>query len=373
MTNKTPLVELHRRLGARMTEFAGWFLPLAYPEGTLHEYWAARGEDGAALFDVSHMGRIWLRGQDALAFTNFIACNDAAKLAHGHVQYSALLNEQGGFLDDITVHREQDHAFMLCVNAANRARVLGHLEAHAARFAVQVEDVSDATAQLALQGPAAERLLAPLVDDAAALAALGYYRFARMRMLGEEALIARTGYTGEDGFELYLPAEAAARVFERLVEAGATPAGLAARDLLRTEMGYALYGHEIDEDTTPFEAGLGWIVAMDKPEFIGKEALSKRRKHLRKRLVGLVVPRNAGIPRAGFAVVDAKGQEIGRITSGAFSPKLGQGVALAHVVPEHAGAAALGVVIRGRIAEAKVQRPPFVPPRTKRTRKGGAA
>jgi len=365
----TPLIECHKQAGAQLVDFAGWALPLRYPKGTLTEYWAARGEDRAALFDVSHMGRIWIEGKDALPFVQQLTTNDASRLAPGQVQYSAMLNEAGGFIDDLTVHRLDERAFFFCVNAANRDKVLAAMHERAGAFDVRIEDRTEQTALLALQGPRAEAMLGPVLD--AALSKLGYYRFVEARWQDAPLLIARTGYTGEDGFEVYLPAKKAPLLWDALLAAGAVPAGLACRDLLRTEMGYALYGHEIDAETTPLEAGLDWIVAWDKGEFTGKAALlAQKAQGVRQRLIGLVLPQRTPPPRAGYAVLDSSRTTIGRITSGAFSPKLGRGVALARVLAEHAGQQQLFVAVRARQLPAEIKRPPFVAPRVRRSSKG---
>jgi len=308
------------------------------------------------------MGQIRVTGPDALAFVQRVTTNDASRLERGQVQYSALLNEDGAFIDDITTYRLGEDAFYLCVNAANRDRDVGHLRAHASAFEVRIADESDATALLALQGAASGRMLAPLTG--LNLDAIGYYRFAEAEVAGCPALISRTGYTGEDGFELYLPAECAVRVWRALIEAGARPCGLAVRDMLRTEMGYALYGHEISEAVTPVEAGLMWITKTDKGPFIGREAvLARLRKGPRRRLIGLRLT-GRGIARAGYPVL-AGDRRTGEVTSGVLSPRAGA-VALAYVSPEDADSDALAVDIRGRRVPAQRQRPPFVTPRVRK-------
>ncbi len=358
---RTPLFEEHVELGARMVPFAGFEMPVQYPDGVLAEYEIVRGQ-GAGLFDISHMGQIRITGPDALAFVQHVATNDAARLATGQVQYSALLNERGTFLDDITTYRLAEDAFYLCVNAANRARDAAHLSEQARRFDVQVRDESEATALLALQGMAAQRMLASLTD--LNLDAIGYYRFAEGEVAGAPALVSRTGYTGEDGFELYLPAEDAVCVWRALLEAKARPCGLAVRDMLRTEMGYALYGHEISEEVTPVEAGLMWITKPDKGDFIGRDAVLARMKEGPKKvLIGLTLT-GRGIAREGYPVL-AGGRKIGQVTSGAASPRAGA-VALAYVSPEYADADDLAVEIRGRAVPATRTRPPFVPPRVRK-------
>jgi len=364
MTNelaKTPLHAEHIRLGGKMVAFAGFDMPVQYPAGALKEYHAVR-DGGAGLFDISHMGQIRVTGPDALAFVQYVTTNDAAKLADGQVQYSALLNDTGTFIDDITVYRLTENEYYLCVNAANRHRDTAHLQTQAARFDVTIADESDDTTLLALQGADAQALLQPLAD--ADLEALTYYRFARTHVLGADALVSRTGYTGEDGFEIYLPNDAAVTVWKSLLEKGAQPVGLAARDMLRTEMGYALYGHEISDTVTPVEANLMWITKLAKGEFIGRKAVAARKeKGPQKRLIALKLT-GRGIPREHYPVF-VNGIKSGEVTSGMLSPEAG-GVALAYVKPEHAAEGEISVEIRGRQVPAERATTPFVRSRVRR-------
>lgn len=358
---KTPLFAEHVALGGRMVPFAGFAMPVQYAQGALHEYHVVR-DGGAGLFDISHMGQVRVTGGDALDFLQYVASNDASRLADGQVQYSALLNENGGFIDDITTYRLARNEHYLCVNAANRHRDLDHLKRQAARFDAHVEDESDTTALLALQGQAAEEMLAGLTD--LDLTAIAYYHFASGKVCGQPALVSRTGYTGEDGFELYLHRDAAVTVWRALLRAGAEPAGLAARDMLRTEMGYALYGHEISEGVTPVEANLMWITKLDKGDFLGRAAVAARcAAGAQKRLIGLKL-KERGIPREGYGVI-AGGDRVGEVTSGMFSPIAGCGLALAYVAATAADGE-LGVDIRGRCVAAVRVRPPFVPSRVKK-------
>jgi aminomethyltransferase len=352
----TALHDEHVRLGGRMVAFAGYSMPVQYAGGALREYHAVR-DGGAGVFDISHMGQVRVSGKDALACLQYVTTNDVSRLADGQVQYAALLNEHGTFIDDITVYRMSEKEYYLCVNAANRHRDVVHLQRQAAGFNVAVSDESDDTALLALQGAAAQTFLQPLTDRD--LEHIAYYRFALTGLAGVDAIVSRTGYTGEDGFEIYLPNEAAAALWQRLLEAGAEPVGLAARDMLRTEMGYALYGHEIGEDVTPVEAKLMWITKMDKGEFIGREAVAARRAEgPQKVLTGLKLTER-GIPREQYRVV-ADGSEAGIVTSGIHSPLAGGGVALAYVAPEYAQDGDLAVEIRGRRIPAVRIKPPFV-------------
>lgn len=359
---RTPLFEAHLELGGKMVPFAGFTMPVQYSAGALKEYMAVR-EGSAGLFDISHMGQVRVAGTEALAFLQYVTTNDVSKLVDGQVQYSALLNEAGTFIDDITTYRISDTEYYLCINAANRHKDVAHLTAQAARFDVAVVDESDDTTLLALQGETAQALLQPLTDID--LESVGYYRFATANICGARAIVSRTGYTGEDGFELYLPNGAAMDVWKSLVDAGAQPIGLAARDMLRTEMGYALYGHEISEAVTPVEAGLMWITRLDKGDFIGRDAVSARKSEgKRKALVGLRLT-DRGIPREHYPVV-SNGRVVGEVTSGLFSPLAGTGVGLAYVEPELASEGELAVDIRGKHVPAERAKPPFVRSRVRR-------
>lgn len=360
---KTPLYEEHLHHGAKMAPFAGHLMPIQYPEGTLAEYRAVR-ESSAGLFDISHMGEIQIEGENALSFLQYVTCNDVEKLACGQVQYSALLNEKGGFIDDVTIYRLEAQRFLLCVNATNRWQVLDHLKTCPNREGVCIHDASDNTALLAIQGPLAQAYLAPLTEID--LERIEYYCFAIGKVCGYTALVSRTGYTGEDGFELFLPVEASIKVWRALIERGAHPAGLACRDMLRIEMGYALYGHEIGPDITPLEAGLRWIVKFDKGEFIGRHALLKSAPS--RRLIGLVLD-GRGVPRPHYPVL-AAGKPAGEITSGAFSPLLGRGIALAFL---NAGnkEERLAVQIRNKTVPTHVTKPPFVRSNVRRKSRQG--
>jgi len=266
------------------------------------------------------------------------------------------LNDAGTFIDDITTYKLTDDEYYLCINAANRHKDVAHLQAQAAQFDVCVSDESDATTLLALQGAAAQVALQPLVDTD--LEAIGYYKFAQLNVNGVNGIVSRTGYTGEDGFEIYMPNSIAVAVWNQLLQNGAVPIGLAARDMLRTEMGYALYGHEISDAVTPVEAKLMWITKLDKGEFIGREAVVARRADgPQKRLIALKLT-GRGIPREHYPV-SVDGIASGEITSGMFSPIAG-GVALAYVLPEHAEKGALGVEIRGKQVPAERTTLPFV-------------
>jgi len=353
---KTPLYEEHMLLGGKMVPFAGFAMPVQYAAGALKEYHAVR-DGGAGLFDISHMGQVRISGADALAFLQYVTTNDVSKLVDGQVQYAALLNESGTFIDDITTYRISDTEYYLCVNAANRYRDVAHLQAEAADFDAQIVDESDTTTLLALQGETAQGILQKKASTD--LQGIGYYKFVQMEFCGGTAIVSRTGYTGEDGFELYLPNAVAAPVWQALLDGGATPIGLAARDMLRTEMGYALYGHEISNQVTPVEAGLMWITKPDKGAFIGREAvLAGRQSGPARRLIGLKLT-GRGIPREHYPVV-CDGKPAGEVTSGMYSPLAGCGVALAYVNTEAITSNNLAVEIRGKAVAAKHVKPPFV-------------
>jgi len=352
---KTPLYKEHIQLGGKMVAFAGFHMPVQYQVGVLREYHAVR-DGGAGLFDISHMGQVRINGVDSLEFLQYVTTNDVARLTQGQVQYSALLNESGAFIDDITTYMISGQEYYLCVNATNRARDVAHLRKLTMDFDVIVTDESDDTALLALQGGQSQTLLQSLVGID--LERIAYYHFAPTRILGFEVIVSRTGYTGEDGFELYLPNEAAIIVWRSLLDAGAVPVGLAARDMLRTEMGYALYGHEISDAVTPVEASLMWITRLEKNDFIGRNAVVTRKAEgPRKRLIALKLTER-GVPREHYKVY-VDGMESGEITSGMHSPMSG-GVAMAYVKPEHAESGKLSVEIRGKQIPAERTTTPFV-------------
>lgn len=353
---KTPLFTEHIRLGGKMVPFAGFEMPVQYPLGALKEYQAVRDGE-AGIFDISHMGQVRVSGPDALVFLQQVTTNDVSKLVDGQVQYSALLNDQGTFIDDITTYRINENSYYLCINAANRHKDVAHLKHHAASFDVTVSDESDETALLALQGERAQSLLQSLTEID--LDEIGYYRFAVTTFQGAAAIISRTGYTGEDGFEIYLPNSNATAMWQALENAGAVPIGLAARDMLRTEMGYALYGHEISDSVTPVEAGLMWITRLDKGDFLGRSAVEARKASGAQRvLVGLKLA-GRGIPREHYKII-ADGRDVGEVTSGMHSPLAGAGVAIGYVEPEYAGAGALSIDIRGKAIPAERTKTPFV-------------
>ncbi|MDT8440880.1 MAG: glycine cleavage system aminomethyltransferase GcvT [Desulfuromonadales bacterium] len=359
---KTPLHAAHRDLGARMVEFGGWEMPVQY-RGVIEEHLAVRRSAG--LFDVSHMGEIAVRGREALDFLQYLTCNDVSRLADGQVQYNALCYTDGGTVDDVTVYRHSAVHFMLCVNAANTDKDFAWMEQvldESGLTGVALSNLSEQFGQLALQGPHAVRILSQLTD--VAVDAITYYHFREGEVAGVPMLISRTGYTGEDGFELYLPAEQTGLLWSRLLEAGAAdglvPVGLGARDTLRLEKGYPLYGHELSAGITPLEAGLGWIVKLDKGDFVGRAALATQQQAgLPRRRAGLLMAER-GIPREGYPI-HAGGRQVGVVTSGTMSPSLQTGIALALV---EAGLQTAGteidIEIRNRRLQARAVKLPFV-------------
>ena len=343
-------------------DFAGWELPVQY-SGVLDEHRAVRS--AAGLFDVSHMGEITIEGPGALAAVQQLVTNDCAKLADGQVLYTVACREDGGVLDDLLVYRRSAERFLLVVNAANSDKLATWVAAHTPRGLAR--DASADFAQIALQGPASRDILAgcPLLAAARpALAGLAFYHFVEFTLEGAPVILSRTGYTGELGYELYLPPALATPVAEALLAAGRPrglkPAGLGARDTLRFEASYCLYGHELNEMTDPFEAGLFWLVKLDKGDFIGRDALRARKDDPRaRRLVGLALP-GRKIARQGFDVL-AGDQVVGAVTSGSFAPTLERSVAMALIARQHAGAtlAPLMVEVRGERLTAATVKLPF--------------
>jgi aminomethyltransferase len=356
---RTPLYECHVAAGGRIVPFAGWEMPVQY-RGVIEEHRAVR--TAAGLFDVSHMGEIDVTGRRSLDFIQQVTCNDAAKLTPGRAQYSGLMTPRGTFVDDLLVHKLGDDRYLLVVNAANKDKDYAYLCAQAATFSgVEVEDRSDATAQIAVQGPHALGIVQQLT--AAALAEIKYYRFVEDKVDGIPALIARTGYTGEDGFEIYLAPEHAAALWRKLLAVGAgaglVPCGLGARDTLRFEACMALYGNDIDDTTTPLEAGLDWIVKLDKGPFLGREALVRQQAEgVRRKLVGLEMM-GRGIARHGYPLWVGSAQ-VGVVTSGTQAPTLGKAFALGYLPTGHTAVDTnVDVEIRGQKVAARVVPMPF--------------
>jgi aminomethyltransferase len=354
---KTPLNGTHRACGAKMVDFGGWDMPVQY-SGILDEHHAVRKAVG--LFDVSHMGEIEIRGPEALNLVQQISTNNAAKLQNGQAQYSGLLYEHGGFVDDILVHKVAADHYFICVNASNQDKDFDHIQAQN-RWNCTVENAGPRYAQLAIQGPKALETLQKLT--ATPLAEIRYYWFRDGEVSGQPARIARTGYTGEDGFEIYVdPAHAAARwneILEAGREFGIRPTGLGARNTLRLEAKMALYGHEIDASITPLEADLAWIVKFDKGDFTGKAALEKQKAAgVKRKLVGFEI-RGRGIARDGYEV-RVNGAPTGWVSSGGPAPTLNKNIALCYLPVEVAQpGAAIEIMIRNQPVEAVVVQTPF--------------
>ncbi|MDH3686574.1 MAG: glycine cleavage system aminomethyltransferase GcvT [Myxococcales bacterium] len=355
---RTPLHARHAEAGARLVPFAGFEMPVQY-SGIVAEHRAVRS--AAGLFDVSHMGQLHLSGSGAAASLDRLVTCRTSRFALGQVRYGLLCNEEGGVVDDVTVYRSGDQSFFLCVNAANIEKDADWVRRHLAP-GTDFENRSDATALLALQGPASAALLGSLSD--AHPGELGRFRFAEFLVAGQQVLVSRTGYTGSDGFELYLPAAGAPSLWDVLLDAGETlgvvAVGLGARDTLRLEAALPLYGHELDDAGSPLEAGLGRFVDLDRGGFVGAEAIVRRRDagHDRQ-LVGFVLDER-GVARADYPIFH-EGSEIGRVTSGAPSPSLGKSIGLGYVPPAFATLdTPLTIEIRGRQIAAHIVKTPFV-------------
>src|SRR5215471_13275971 len=352
---RTPLYDRHVALGAKIVPFAGYEMPVQYAHGITAEHKAVRERCG--LFDVSHMGEFIIRGARAVDFVNYVTTNDVAALAIGQVHYSTILNERGTIEDDCLVYRFADRVMMV-VNASNVAKDYAHVTQYADRFGVTVEDVSDETGLLALQGPLAAKILQPLTSTD--LSEIGYYHFAEGSVAGMPMIISRTGYTGEDGFELYHDVQYSERLWDALMAAGdVTPAGLGARDTLRLEMGMALYGYDIDDTVTPLEANLAWLVKLKKGEFVGSQVLNAQKANgVAKKLIGFILgDRNIG--RHGYPVF-ANGESSGLVCSGTMSPSLSIPIGTCYLPAALAKeGTTFEIEIRGKRVPATVVKPPF--------------
>ncbi len=362
---RTPLRDVHVKAGARMVPFGGWEMPVQYT-GIVDEHRAVRRAVG--LFDISHMGEFEIEGGEALRIVQRLCTNDASTLAVGQVQYSLLCYPEGGIVDDLTLYRLADDRFMLTVNAANIDKDWSWVTEHGGGEA-RLRNVSDETGLLSVQGPNAEGLVQRLADSD--VTRVPYYHFVRGAVAGVPALISRTGYTGEDGFELYIPASRAQHLWHALLEAGRgdgiQPIGLGARDTLRLEMKYALYGNDIDGTTNPLEAGLGWVVKPAKGDFIGRGAIEAlRARGVARKLVGfeMVLP---AVPRHGYRLLK-DGAPVGVVTSGSFGPSVERYIGMGYVPTALAAVGSeLEVEIRGKPQPARVVRTPFYPSRVKKT------
>jgi aminomethyltransferase len=359
---RTPLYDAHRAAGAKLVDFAGWDMPIQY-SGVVDEYQTVRARAG--LFDVSHMGRIGITGRGSSAFLQRITTNDLSKLPPGQSHYSMICNERGGIKDDVFIYAVMPDEYLVCVNASNREKILTWMRGKkTAADECSVNDRSEELAQLALQGPDSRDLLAALNIEG--LATLKARHFLQSKVLGESTLISRTGYTGELGYELYLPAQSAPDVWNRLLEAGRPkglkPAGLGSRDLLRLEMGYLLYGNDIDEETTPLEAGADWAVHLNKDDFIGRDVLLRQQAAGPERRLTAFELLEKAVPRHGCSILgpEPHGKPAGVVTSGNFSPLLQKGIGLGYVpLALSEPGARLHIDIRGKLLPAVVVKAPF--------------
>jgi aminomethyltransferase len=353
---RTPFYDIHKALNAKIVPFAGYEMPVSYPGGITHEHRAVREQCG--LFDVSHMGEFVIRGDKMREFVSYVTTNDVMGLAEGQVHYSTILYDNGTIVDDCLVYNFADRIVMV-VNASNREKDYAHITRHAKKFGVATADISNEIALLALQGPIAEQLLQPLVDID--LSAIKYYWHSWGHVKGMHSLIARTGYTGEDGFELYFDPRFATPIWKLLMDSGkVTPAGLGSRDTLRLEMGMALYGNDIDDTVTPLEANLGWLTKINKGDFVGRDALVKQKDQgLSKRLAMFTVDDGRSIARHGYPVF-VDGKPSGTVCSGTMSPSLNIPIGTAYL--PLAGAkegTKFEVEVRGKRASATVVKAPF--------------
>jgi aminomethyltransferase len=359
---RTPLNALHRSMGGRMVDFGGWDMPVQYPAGTVEEH--LRTRQHAGLFDVSHMGEINVRGADAIGLVNYLTSNDASKLIDGQAQYSALTTEEGTVVDDLLVYRLAVDHLLLVVNAGTTEKDWDWIISHQRNEKADLKNSSSNYCQLALQGPDALEILQRFTG--LPLAEIKYYHFTEGKVDGVAAIVSRTGYTGEDGFEVYAAADKAEQLWNKMLDAGnygsaggVLPCGLAARNTLRLEAGMALYGHEIDETTTLLEANLGWICKLNKGDFIGRNKLAKQKEEgAHRRLVGFEVTER-GIARDGQEVV-ISGERKGRVTSGSPAPYLKKNIGMAYVPVSFANEGQeIQIDVRGKLVGARIVKTPF--------------
>ncbi|WKZ57216.1 MAG: glycine cleavage system aminomethyltransferase GcvT [Bdellovibrionota bacterium] len=358
---RTPLYQSHVDLGAKMVPFAGWEMPVQYA-GVIAEHHAVRQQAG--LFDVSHMGEIWVSGPEAEKAIQWMTCNNLAVLVNGRAQYNAIINPQGGVVDDIIVYRVGPERFFVCVNASNAERDFKWFCEHGKGFKAVFENVSDSFGQVAIQGPNAIKILPLLGGPFVEAAGLKPFFFSQFSFLGADVVCARTGYTGEDGFEVFISAERTVELWSRLLELGKphglVPAGLGARDSLRLEACYPLHGHELGEDITAIESGLGWIVKPEKGAFIGSETLARQKKEGAPRTLVAFEVKDPGIARHGDQLFDGGGSKVGWVTSGTKTPTLNRSVGLAIVAsPCSAEGTQLLADVRGRRLQCAVVKKPL--------------
>lgn len=357
----TPLIEQHRAHGAKLVDFAGWEMPIQYAS-VVDEYQTVRS--AAGLFDVSHMGRLTVSGQGSLSFLQRMTTNNVSTLAPGQAQYSMVCNEKGGIKDDIFVYRTRDMEYLLCVNASNREKILSWLtEHHSADDRCLIEDRTAVLAQIAIQGPASRDIL--VAAGAEDIGDLKLHHCRDTEVSGISCFVARTGYSGELGYELNVPAGKAVELWKHLLNEGAgkglKPAALGARDLLRLEMAYLLYGNDIGEETTPIEAGASWTVNFDKGDFVGRQALQEQTQQGPSRRLVAFELLEKSVPRHGFRILDPRSSKaIGEVTSGNLSPLLQKGIGLGYVPTSFAKPeTAISVDIRGKTFPALTVKPPF--------------
>lgn len=359
---QTPLNAAHRRLGARMVDFGGWDMPVQYPAGTVEEHLRTRRHCG--LFDVSHMGEFEVRGAEAIPFVNRLCSNDVTKLIDGQAHYTALTTPEGTVVDDLLVYRFAEDHLLLVVNASTTEKDWDWINAHRGNEQVELQNRSADFCQIAVQGPDALGILQTLTETP--LEGIKYYHFREGTVDGVPSLISRTGYTGEDGFEVYAAPDRAEQLWDRLLEAGQhgtpegiLPCGLAARNTLRLESAMALYGHEIDETTTLYEANLGWICKLNKGDFTGRERLAQQKAEgVQQKLVGFEVT-DRGIARDGYDVL-INGEKLGRVTSGSPAPYLKKNIGLAYVPTQYADVGQeIHIDVRGRAVAARIVPVPF--------------
>ncbi len=372
--NKTPLYEMHKQLGAKMVDFGGWEMPVSY-SGILKEHQAVRTQAG--LFDVSHMGEIWVEGPDAEKYLQYLTCNDLSQAEDGQCQYNILMNEKGGAVDDIIVNKIDSHTFLVCVNASNTQKDWDWFQKYAAHFKVKIASKSEDYALIALQGPRAEKILQNFVSEDLSKLKTFHFRPDVIASPSErgnspsalggsfkaKVLISRTGYTGEDGFEIYCSPSEASFIWQKLLEYGTPlgllPCGLGARDTLRLEMAYPLYGHELSDEIGPLEADLGWVVKINKGNFIGKEALlGKKEKGIEQKRVGLLMIDKA-IARADYPLFWGE-EKVGWMASGTYSPSLDKNIGCGYVRSDLARIGnSISVEIRGKKKLARIVSTPF--------------
>jgi aminomethyltransferase len=359
---KTPLNEAHRALGGRMVDFGGWDMPVQYTAGVIEEHMATRTRSG--LFDVSHMGEIWVEGPDAISFVNRLTTNDVLKLVDGQAHYSAMTNDKGGVVDDLLVYRFGQEKLLLVVNAGTTDKDWAWITSNKKDERVELHNASSEYCQIAVQGPDATAIVQNLTETD--LSAIKYYHFTTGRVDGVDAIISRTGYTGEDGFEVYAAADAAEQLWNKILETGnygadggIVPCGLAARNTLRLEAAMSLYGHELGDDISPLEAGLGWITKFQKGPFTGSDVIAKQKEEgLTRKIAGFEMT-EPGIARDGCDVFIG-GEKVGVVTSGSPAPFLKKNIGLAFLPPQFAiDGQEIKIDVRGRQIAAKVVPTPF--------------